>query len=42
MVVETRKNFKFSGKKTWFRGNNKSMLYFRYRIFHDLISATKL
>ena len=42
MVVGARQSFQFFRQKTWFLGNNRDLPYFRYRILHNLISATKL
>ena len=42
MVVGARQNFQFLKQITWFLGNNRTLSQFRYPIFHNLISNTKL
>ena len=42
MAVGTRQNFQFFRQITWFLGNNRALLKFRYWILYNLISITKL
>ena len=41
-VVGARQSSQFFRQIAWFLGNNRALSKFRYRIFHNLISITKL
>ena len=42
ILVEAHKSFQFFREITWFLGNNRALLLFRYPILHNLISITKI
>ena len=42
MVAGAPQSFQFSGQIIWFLRNNRALFRFRYQIFHNFISITKL
>ena len=42
MVVAAPQSFPFFRQKAWFPGNDRGLPRFRYQIWHNLISTTKL